>query len=152
MKTNLSLHLFNTWLITHLLHPVAILLWINLRKTGLDGGDEWAIVWFIFMFGVVFSLPGLLVARIGLWLVVRLRLSTPELSMATWLVTGALSVMSCGLAFILYFRAFDWSVFSILIPALAAFIGAALIRYKQFVQLFHSWQESTDADQETQTY
>lgn len=151
MKISLSLYILNTWLVTNLLHPVAILAWVMMSGHFPDR-DVLAIMWIMSTWGLACSVPGLLVARIALWCVFHLRVPTPVLAFITWIFIGSICVVACGFVLMLFLGAFEIELLEFVLPAIVAFICAVLIRYQQFIRLFISWCQDLKSDNETQSY
>lgn len=139
MKKSIGLHVLNTWLVAHLLHPV-IFIFLGLA---LGGSGIFDMAIFIFVYGIIFSLPALIFLMLVLWAILNTSIGNAGIAMITWLLFALGSIMICCLIF---FGGFFGEAFMFELPALFACMAAILIRTKQFESLFFSWR--TEAGQE----
>lgn len=133
MKKSIGLHVLNTWLLAHLLHLVIfILLGLVMGESGV-----FDIAIFIFVYGIVFSLPALVFLMLVLWAILNTSIERSGIAMITWLLFALGSTMICCLLFL---EGFFEEAFMFELPSLFACMGAILIRTKQFESLFFSWR------------
>lgn len=137
------MHVFNTWLIANLLHPVVMVVcgvlfrhweWHDLALESL---------FLLFMYSLVFSLPCLLVAAGIMWLLKRAALQ-PEAKFAVWLFLCSTLPAACFI-FIISILFKDWlslSELDFIVPAIFSVFLTIVIRVKPFLQYIASTKQT----------
>jgi ABC-type transport system involved in multi-copper enzyme maturation permease subunit len=137
------MHVFNTWLIANLLHPVAIILCGLLRGYWEWNDDVIYGIFQLFVYSLVFSLPCLFVAMCIMTLVKRSPLdASVKFTIWLFLCTSLPAICFLILATII---SNEWTLMDDLIfvlPATLAVFIAILIRSKPFFLYIQTPQET----------
>jgi hypothetical protein len=126
-------HIFNTWALAQLLHPLLFLFYlVVMGSTAVEFWIGW--IFFIFFFSVFASIPSLLMAWILFYMISNAELTMGE-QLIAWFVSAVAAIL---LNFILVSlavdRIIDGKTFYILPPAMAAVVSSILIRLRSFFQ------------------
>lgn len=126
-------HIFKTWALAQLLHPMIFLTYFLFRNS-METGFWVAGIFYIFFFSVFASIPSLLIAWLLLYVISNAAL-TPGEKLIAWIVSIMAAIM---LNFILLSVAVDGVInedmFEIFPPSLIAAALSMLIRLKSFFQ------------------
>lgn len=128
-------HVLFTWLLAHLLHPLVLAVQIYL----MDGGGSFAVdlmgfSLFIAGFGVIVSLPALLISWLVFSMIVQSGLPT-QFNLVVWLLASSTIVM---FTFVVVMRSYDLlerDLFPLVISPLVATCLSIIIRINQFLKI-----------------
>ena len=142
MKVNIALHVFLTWLVAHLLHPLLFVI-----SAGMLGDNEAVeLVMLVFFYGILFSIPALFAGMLVVFMIVRLPVKNTGLAAVLWLLSATGSILGCG-----YFLLMGGSIFGdgflFILPAILSCLIAILVRINQFERLFISWKTASTSNE-----
>lgn len=133
------LHVFNTWLIANLLHPLLVFLFSVLfffdgASVPVFNGEMIEIMLYVLAFSLLLSLPCLLVATLCFCHIADMKYTVTS-RFVCWLFAATGSVFFCLWGLILLFDIAAFQTIIYALPAIAATGIAVLIRYRQFVKI-----------------
>ena len=134
--TIMFLHVFYSWLITQLLHPILV---IALSYV-LNGSIDLLEPGFIFLFAigsVVISSPCLLLGWLSLGLIVYSDHTVVAKFVLWFLATGILVVLNFFILALILYRNFQVELLFMTIPGILSIWISSVIRWKQFQKLVY---------------
>jgi hypothetical protein len=143
----MTLHVFNTWLVANLLHPVLFLVLILVESPGGDfriSPEILSIYIVLVFFSCFISFPGLCLARILFGVIID-KIKDDALVFITWFTTV---VVVAFLNFVVFCLLFERSIEFVYlgIPAAASAFVAAGIRYYQLRKLIQKQRSLYELD------
>lgn len=139
MRFKIYMHLFSSWMLAHLLHPVMTIVFIffNDPQEMIQHGFSFGDLWILTISAVFLSIPVLIVSLIGLRTILLSSLRDGNLAFFAWCTVVVLSLMLGGCFLILlFFGEVVPAGFKLLLPAISACMIAILLRYESFIKLF----------------
>lgn len=140
------LHVFITWLVANILHPLFILLLFS-----GDFGDfslQWLVYFFmITIYSLVFSIPLLLMALLFFYVVYRCSLKNSSKYFAWIFLATSLPFLGGIIVFqVITDMKFEPAELEMLVPATVSIVVAIVIRTKQFFNLLQFKTSNDGAD------
>ena len=130
------LNVFYSWLIAQVLHPVVyiVALWAISGYFGMSAAAV-ADIFYFFAFGLIVSLPSLLLGWLCMGLIVHSSYTTLAKFLLWIVATAILVILNFWIIILFIDRGFQFQDFIIAIPGIISIWIASIIRYKQFQKL-----------------
>lgn len=126
-------HIFKTWLLAQLLHPLMMIIYIFFFDSVEP--ESWiSAVFFIFIFSLFASIPSLIIAWILLYVISNAELASGEKLIAWFVCVMAAIVFNFILVSIATGEVIDSEIYELLPPPLAAAVLSILVRVESFFQ------------------
>lgn len=132
---NTTIHIFNTWLLALLLFPFISCGFSILTIYETTAFD---MVPHLFVFGIIFSLPALLLCFLGMRLLFSVQAGY-DTRFFLWLVVIVLSIFAGALVMglLLFNLRIVFDLLPFVIAAAAAGLTSAMLRFRQFIYFIH---------------
>jgi hypothetical protein len=129
------LHIFYTWIIANLLHPVFMMLGIFILNESTASDSEFFEIYLLIVFcSFIVSVPCLLFSWFSLYLISNTPYTT-DAKYLVWLVTVSLTVFLEVFVILLIVDDVNSTTLLFSVPGVAATIVAIMLRYWQFKNL-----------------
>ena len=137
----MNLHVSGTWFWANLLHPFVMFFYFG--YSGYQSGSEiFGVLFSIFLYSLIFSLPSLFISFILIYLISRLPVSAVG-KYFTWMIMApAAIILNFLLIYLLVGGDIVFSDLQVAMPAMIAVIIIILIRYKQFLNVINQLKET----------
>ena len=137
----MNLHVSGTWFWANLLHPFVMFFYLG--YSGYQSGTEiFGVLFLIFLYSLVFSLPSLFISFLLIFLISMLPVTT-VVKYLTWMIAApVVVVLNFLLISLLAGGGIVFSDLHIAMPAMIAVVILILIRHKQFLNIISQLKET----------
>ena len=137
----MNLHVSGTWFWANLLHPFVMFFYFGYSDFQ-SGSEIFGLLFLIFLYSLIFSLPSLFISLLLLFLISGLPVSA-VVKYFTWMIGApVVIVLNLLLISLLVGSGITFSDLQLIMPAMIAVVIIILIRHKQFLNIINGIKET----------